>query len=164
MRDCVLKVKKIGVFSILLLLITALLIAAGCNEDKPKNYEINPSDLTADVLEHVKFSTEMSEVDRDTLASVWYTVPDGVNAAAYVAGGALSDELIVFTAPDEAIARTMLENVNKHINERKELFQSYAPAEVAKLEKAYAIQKGKYVVVCVTSDIDNAKTIIDKHF
>ena len=36
----------------------------------------------------------------------------------------------------------------QHIEERSELFASYAPAEVAKLEKAYAIQKGKYVVVC----------------
>ena len=83
---------------------------------------------------------------------------------AYIAGGALSDEMIVFTAPDEATAQKTLENVKAHIEERSELFASYAPAEVAKLEKAYTIQKGKYVVVCVTEDIDNAKAIINQYF
>ena len=87
-----------------------------------------------------------------------------MEAVAYIAGGALSDEMIVFTAPDEATAQKTLENVKAHIEERSELFASYAPAEVAKLEKAYTIQKGKYVVVCVTEDIDNAKAIINQYF
>ena len=34
----------------------------------------------------------------------------------------------------------------------------------AELEKAIAMQKGKYVVFCVTADVENAKTIIDKAF
>ena len=47
---------------------------------------------------------------------------------------------------------------------RNPLPEGYAPAEVAKLEKAYTIQKGKYVVVCVTEDIDNAKAVINQYF
>ncbi len=155
-------IRKTGFFMITVLLASGVLFASGCKEEE-REYEINPSQLVSDVLENVTFAGEMQEVDKDAL-SITYTIEDGVEVAAYIAGGALSDEMIVFTAPDETTAQKTLENVKAHIEERSELFASYAPAEVAKLEKAYAIQKGKYVVVCVTEDIDNAKAVINQYF
>ena len=148
-------IRKTGSFMITVLLAAGVLFASGCKEEEREN--------EMDVLENVTFAGEMQEVDKDAL-SITYTIEDGVEAVAYIAGGALSDEMIVFTAPDEATAQKTLENVKAHIEERSELFASYAPAEVAKLEKAYTIQKGKYVVVCVTEDIDNAKAIINQYF
>lgn len=155
-------IRKTGFFMITVLLTAGVLFASGCKEEE-REYEINPSQLVSDVLENVTFAGEMQEVDKDAL-SITYTIEDGVEVAAYIAGGALSDEMIVFTAPDETTAQKTLENVKAHIEERSELFASYAPAEVAKLEKAYTIQKGKYVVVCVTEDIDNAKAVINQYF
>ena len=155
-------IRKTGFFMITVLLAAGVLFAAGCKEEE-REYEMDPSQLVSDVLENVTFAGEMQEVDKDAL-SITYTIEDGVEVAAYIAGGALSDEMIVFTGPDEATAQKTLENVKAHIEERSELFASYAPAEVAKLEKAYTIQKGKYVVVCVTEDIDNAKAVINQYF
>lgn len=147
---------------ILVLLTAVLLTATGCGSDQ-KNFEIDPAKLVSDVLENVSFASEMQELDRDSLA-VTYTIEEGVEVTAYLAGGALSDEMIVFSAPDEAVANQTLAHAKEHIAERSELFAAYAPAEVVKLEKAYVIQKGRYVIVCVTEDIDRAKEIINQHF
>lgn len=153
---------KTGFYVLLALLTAGLLLTAGCKEQKTE-YRIDPDRLASDVVANVKFASDMQELDKDSLA-ITYTIEDGVEVAAYMAGGALSDEIIVFTAPDETIAKKMLENAKAHIEERSELFADYAPAEVAKLEKAYTLQKGTYVVVCVTEDIGNAKTLIDQYF
>lgn len=154
--------RKMFACSVLLLLVFALLCAAGCGE-KQKTYEINPQEMTAEVLEKVRFASELQELDRDSL-SVMYTIEEGIEVCAYVAGGALADEFIVFTAADETAANKMLTNVKTHIAERSELFADYAPAEVVKLKKAYTLQKGKYVIVCITDDIENAKSVINQHF
>lgn len=76
-------------------------------KEEEREYEMDPSQLVSDVLENVTFAGEMQEVDKDAL-SITYTIEDGVEVAAYIAGGALSDEMIVFTAPDEATAQKTL--------------------------------------------------------
>ncbi|MBS5842779.1 MAG: DUF4358 domain-containing protein [Clostridiales bacterium] len=158
------KCKNKSVFYVLITLFAVGImgIAAGCEQQKTE-YQIDPSKLVSEVLETVHFASEMQELDKDSLA-ITYTIEENTEVIAYMAGGALSDEIIVFTAPDESTAKKMLDHVKAHIEERSELFADYAPAEVVKLEKAYTLQKGKYVVVCVTDDISNAKTIINKHF
>lgn len=162
-RKCGMHSTKKIFFTILTTLLAAgLLFAAGCKEETAQP-EIDPAKLTSDVVANVEFASEMQELDKDSLA-ITYTIEEGVSVSAYIAGGALSDEIVVFTAPEENAAKKMLENAKAHIAERIELFADYAPAEVAKLEKAYTIQKGKYVVVCITDDIDNAKTVIDRYF
>ena len=162
--------KKNNLFLIMILLIimASVLCFAGCAEEKSesnsnKEYSVDAETLASEIVSKVEFASEMSKVESEVL-DLFFTIEEGVTGVSYKAGGSLADEVTIFTAPNKITAKKMLETANSYIDERKELFASYAPAEVAKLEKAVAIQKGKYVVFCVTDNIEAAKTIIDKAF
>ena len=47
---------------------------------------------------------------------------------------------------------------------KKAAFENYAPKEMEKLNKAIIFQKGNYVVVCITDDVDNAQKVLNKYF
>ena len=156
------KMGKIGLCFVCCFLTVGLFFTTGC-QGQEKEYNIDPVKLTDDVLQNVKFASDMIEVDKDSLSTL-YTIDDGIEVKAYIAGGTIADEIVVFTAQDADASGRMLEHAKAYIQDRTEAFSEYAPAEVAKLQKSYTVQKGKYVVVCITDDIDNAKEIINKHF
>lgn len=156
------KMGKIGLCFVICFLAVGLFFTTGCQKEE-KEYNIDPAKLTDDVLHNVQFASDMIEVDKDSLSTL-YTIEDGIEVQAYIAGGTIADEIVVFTAPDQAASDQMLEHAKAYIQDRIKAFSEYAPAEVAKLQKSYTVQKGKYVVVCITDDIDNAKEIINKHF
>ena len=159
--------KNLFVVLMVIVIVAGMLVIAGCGEDNNsgdnKEKIIDPATLAADVVKNVKFEVEMTQID-SAYFDVYYTLAEGTNGVSYKAGGKLSDEITVFAATDEANAKKDFESIKKYVDERKATFADYAPAEVQKLEKSYLIQKGKYVVLCVTNDIENAKTIIDKAF
>lgn len=162
--------KRKSLFLILLTLVIAssFIFAAGCDkasEDSSSNKEISVDTkaLASDIIAKVKFVAAMNEINSELL-DINYTVEEGTTGVSYKAGGQFADEVTIFTAKDEASAKKMLDNVKEYIDEQKDIFASYAPGEVVKLEKAITMQKGKYVVFCVTADIETAKTIIDKAF
>ena len=162
--------KKNILFFIIMVLILSIgvMCFVGCGKESSesnnkKEYSVDAEALASEIVSKVKFASEMSKVDAEFL-DVYFTIEEGVTGVSYKAGGSLADEITIFTAPNKITAKKMLESVNSYIDERKELFAGYAPAEVTKLEKAVAVQKGKYVVFCVTDNIDEAKTIIDNAF
>lgn len=143
--------------------LAAVLTMTACDKEDETEFTLDPQAAASDIIKNVEFGSEMQDIDIDAL-SIMYTVEENVQAVAYIAGGALADELVIFTAPDEAAAGKMLQNVKDHVKERSDLFADYAPSEVAKLDKAYVKQRGCYVIICVTGNIDQAKTVIDKYF
>ena len=162
------KRKKLFMVLMTLIIATGIIFAAGCSSDSTesngdKEISVDTKALAADIVAKVKFVATMNEIDSELL-DINYTVEEGTTGVSYKAGGQVADEVTIFTAKDEESAKKMLDNVKEYIDEQKDIFVSYAPAEVAKLEKAIAIQKGKYVVFCVTADVENAKTIINKAF
>ena len=79
----------------------------------------------------------------------------------YMGSGATAEEAAVFEAKDEETAKQMAEVANQHIQNQREAFESYIPEEIKKLDKAIVEQKGRYVAVCVTDDVENAQKVID---
>ena len=155
--------KKNILFFIIMVLILSIgvMCFVGCGKESSESN--NKKEYSVDAEAKVKFASEMSKVESEVL-DLFFTIEEGVTGVSYKAGGSLADEITIFTAPNKITAKKMLESVKSYIDERKELFAGYAPAEVAKLEKAVAVQKGKYVVFCVTDNIEEAKTIIDNAF
>lgn len=157
-------IKKIGMTAAIILILGIFFTACADKKDEEKKvYKIDPAALSAELQEKVKFERKLEEIDKDVL-EMYYTIDEGTTVVAFIAGSALADEITIFTSKDEASAKKMYDNAKTHIKERTDLFDDYAPAEVEKLNKAVVVQKGVYTVVCVTSDADNAKSIINKAF
>ena len=45
----------------------------------------------------------------------------------------------------------------------KKQFDDYLPEQSKKIESAVQIRCGSYVVICVTSDVQNAEKIVDRY-
>ena len=140
----------------------AIFVCMGLTACGQKDITIDPQALADDLLANVNFELEITKIDA-SMANVMYPdLPEGVDATIYAAGGAGADEISIFTAADTDQAKEVLSVAEAYIETQKESYASYNPKEVQKLEQAIVLQKGKYVIVCVTNDADNARSRIEQ--
>jgi len=88
------------------------------------------------------------------------TIPEGTQAVWCEYAGPVADELLLCIAPDEAGAATLLAIVNARLEERKVAFAGYAPHEVAKLNRAFVLQKGNFVCLIIADNVNNMKAYV----
>ena len=145
-------------------LITALaagmILLAGCGSTQK---DIDASALAKSLVSDITYDDQLEQIDEDDV-SVYIDVPEKVNTIMYMGSGSTAEEVAVFTAPDEETARTTEENVQSFLDDQSDSFEKYIPEETKRISNAVLEQKGKYVVLCVSGDSDQAKEIIEKAF
>ncbi len=138
-----------------------VILTAGCGGDKAK--EIDAKALAGSLLSEVTYEDELQELS-EQMAAMQFDTEDGVKIYLYMGGGATTEEVAVFEAPDEEAAKKQLDHVKDFVDDQIETERDYRPEEVKRLEDAVLEQKGKYVILCVSADSDKAKEIIEKAF
>lgn len=128
---------------------------------KPKDVTIDISKLAEDIMQNAKFEDEMNEIDTDT-AKVLYGIENMVAQKVYVSSGATAEEVAIFEFNNKEDAEDAVEKVNTRISDQKESFENYVPKEIKKLDNAIVIQKGKYIITCISDD-ENVQSLIDKY-
>lgn len=100
----------------------------------------------------LKFNYEMDET--------WYT-----DVAAMAAGNmAYADEIVVVKASSTDNVKNVESALEKRVENRKNVLQSYAPAEYDKLCNSKVKTNGDYVYLIVGSDINTAEDALKKAF
>ena len=145
--------KQLAALAVSLLLLVSLAACGGSGAS------IDIKTLPESILEQVTFEDELVELDQNAIEN-FYTLPEGVTARVFLGSGATSEEIGVFEAEDEAGAKAMLEHAKTHISQRITAFENYLPEQVKTLEEAIVEQIGNCVVVCVTKDVDTARSVI----
>lgn len=147
-----------------LLLIAAMLPIFGCNKATTASGKITvpkPVDLAESIKTGAKFQDQLDTIDLDTAATLYSidksTVADSL---IYMGTGSTPEEIAVFTANSEADADKIAEACNTRIEDQKESFKNYIPAEMPKLESSIVKQSGTTVVLCVSADNEAATKII----
>jgi len=117
------------------------------------------------LISSVKFKDQMSMLKQDTAVKL-YGIDSGdvTKAAVYESTGATAEEVAAFEAKDEQAAGRVKEKAQQRIEDQKSGFQDYQPAEMAKLKNPVLVEKGKYVILCVSDDNETAKKTIDGFF
>lgn len=138
-----------------------VILTAGCGGDKAK--EIDAKALAGSLLSEVTYEDELQELS-EQMAVMQFDTEDGVKIYLYMGGGATAEEVAVFEAPDEEAAKKQLDHVKDFVDDQIETERDYRPEEVKRLEAAVLERRGKYVILCVSSDSDKAKEIIEKAF
>lgn len=117
------------------------------------------------LISAVKFKDQMSVLKQDTAVKL-YGIDSGdvTKAAVYESTGATAEEVAAFEAKDEQAAGRVKEKAEQRVEDQKSGFQDYQPAEMAKLKNPVLVEKGKYVVLCVSDDNETAKKTIDGFF
>lgn len=139
--------------------LTAMLALAGCGGAK----EVDPAALASQVASEVAFDEQLTQLDANAVERVFRVDPSLVETAVmYVGSGATVDEVSVWEAKDDAAAQQIEATLQSRVDSEKEDYASYKPEEVPKLDNAVLERSGKYVALCVTSDADNARSIIQE--
>lgn len=143
------------------LLIPALLLS-GCS-DGSSAADIDPSEAVQAVLAETPISSgiergkeDLDIFDDDIDASL-------VESASYslCASGAYPDAVAVIKCTSAEAAGEVLTVLQAHLDEQKELYETYTPDEMYKLEGAKVYSKGNYAIYIAVSDNDKAQEIID---
>ncbi len=158
------------------LLIPAMLLT-GCSkteqggntDTKQEQTEGNPevsvsaSEVVKAVLAEISINSSV-EKGKDDIENYYSSLDVAAveDAAFALCGtGALPDEIAVIkckTADDAKNAETALKS---KLEKQKELFSTYTPDEMYKLEGAVIFTKGNYAVFIALSDNDKAKSIVE---
>jgi hypothetical protein len=89
---------------------------------------------------------------------------EGVTGLMYLSDGSTAEEVAVFQAPDKNTAVKMLSNVEEYLSGQRSSFADYLPEEAKRIDDAVLIRKGSCVVLCVSSQSDAAKRVIEDVF
>lgn len=133
-------------------------------EDNSKNdgKKIDIDAMIKELLNQVNFEGELSLLET-SVAEGMVDTTEGTDLKVYMGNGTYADELIVMTARSEKDAELNQENARAHLAEMKKQFDDYLPEQSKKIESAVQIRCGSYVVICVTSDVQNAEKIVDQY-
>lgn len=134
-----------------------LLALCACGQ---KSVELDTTALAEDLK--ALCDENLYQLDGDT-ASTLYGGVTAEEMVVWSGGGVLADEVAVFRAADDASAETLLQAAQQRIADQQTAYAAYAPDEVSKLDSALVEQHGVYVVVCVSPDSEQARTIVDDY-
>lgn len=146
-----------------IMLIPVLLFTA-CHAEETK--QVKPADVTAAVLAEVNIASAV-EKGKDSIADFYgkMDVSAVKDASFYICGsGAYPDEIAVFQMNSSADAETAKAAVQSRLDERIEQFKTYTPDEMYKLDGAFLIVKGNYVILLACADNDKAREIVNGMF
>ena len=159
MKVRTMKKHKRGFLNIFLtaMLVSVLALASGC---AAKNWTLDEEGLTNNLLESIKFDCTMYQVQTDRVAD-FIEIENTEKQILYMGNGAYADSLGIFTLADESSAQTALETVNAYLEDLGNSFRDYLPDEAAEVDEAVTVQKGRFVVFCVSPDSQTAAQLID---
>lgn len=145
------------------LLIPAVLLT-GCSktEGNGSNTNVSASEVLNAVLTEVPITSGV-EKDKSDLEN-YYSGLDmaAVEDAAFslCGSGAYPDEIAIIKCSSEEGTKKAEEALNNRLEKQKELFSSYTPDEMYKLEGAVIFSQNNYAVFIALSDNEKAKSIV----
>ncbi len=98
----------------------------------------------------------------DTMYGVQYDMLDD-GAVLYTESGGKADEISIMHLKNNADVSIAKRKLEDRISERRNMFANYKPEEVSKLDSAYVIVQGNYVVLIISDDNQKFETEIRKN-
>ena len=154
---------------LLCLPVLLLLLLCACGEKSvpaPSKAELPaPEALAAELQASGAFAEELVLTENDVGCFLYGLVEsDAPEMRYYFSSGAVADEIAILPCADDAALAKVKSACATRLDLQTQLFTSYKPEEVPKLEKALVLQRDKTVVLCVAADYEKAREILDKYF
>lgn len=155
---------KRSIAIILAVLVFAGLFAACSSGSK----EIDISALSQELLDSAAFPDGLEPIDVEA-GCYLYGLERGegspvVDAAFYLATGAVADEVAIIKTASEADAAEVKAAIEARVDYLKTSFESYNPGEVTQLENAALKTSGVYVVFVCAEDQSAADEVLKPYF
>lgn len=146
-----------------MLCLSFIMICSACSKKEEKDVDVKA--LSNSLLSELTYQDELSEIDLTTAQMIYAIEENSVaESAFYVSSGATAEEIAVIKCQNSDEAKKVKEALELRVQEQTESFRDYVPEELEKLGKAVIKEKGSYVILSISNDPDQAKSIIDKAF
>lgn len=136
-------------------------LLAGCGSGTSQSVDLDA--LEKSLVNDISYEDTLSKLSDEDISN-YITIPEGVTGVMYMGSGATAESVAVFTAPDEATADILEDNIELYLQDQESAFEDYKPEEAKRIDNAVLEQEGKYVVLCVSGESSKAESIIDKTF
>lgn len=148
--------------SLLLAVVLLVAVLSGCsggNNGDGKQYDL---DALADSISKTgAFSDILNEVSSDMAKNLYgYEAEDVTDSRLLCSTGATTEEIGLFKCSDEDAAARVEALAKARIQSQITAYESYAPAEVTKLNDAVVTAKGQYVFYVVSTDSSKVEKAI----
>ena len=156
--------RKVLISIIVIVAIVAIVGVIVLVNNRNSNIQIDIEELSTQIIERGSFSDELAKVDSQMVMNDYSFTSDEIKAiVSYQGSGATSEELVILEVNDKSFLSSVKNKVNTRLDERKEAFESYLPAEVFKIDNSLLEVKGNYLILCISNDYDKAETIIKEN-
>ncbi len=131
---------------------------------KNENIQINIEELSEEIFKSESFEDELIKVDSEMVMNNYgFTNEEIKQLISYQGSGATSEEILVLEVNDKSKLNNIKEKINVRLAERKEVFESYLPKEVYKIDNNILSIKGNYVILCVSNDSNKVNDTINNY-
>ncbi|MCM1299533.1 MAG: DUF4358 domain-containing protein [Firmicutes bacterium] len=148
------------------LLPAILIVSAACSggSGEEKTADIAPSEVVKAVLDEVPIDSGVEKGKSEAGSYYSGLDTDTVEDAAFALCGSAArpDELAVIKCKSAEDAEAAKEALQLRLDSQKELYETYTPDEMYKLEGAIIYSKGKYAIFIALSDNDKAKSVVEE--
>ncbi len=153
------KLKKI--LAMTLTMAMMVLSFAGCG--KEESY-LSFDELYSNLTSSIDFSASNMQKQGEAALNNYYYIDTttlesyAIYMSDYATGNA--DEIAMFQVKEEDQVPVVKALINDRINDLKVRYEEYKPEEMSKLESAVIEEKGRYIVVVISPDNEQAKEIV----
>lgn len=145
-----------------------VILLAGCNSDKQTDENtsaanVPPTEIVNAVLAEIPITSGL-EKGKEDIPDFYSDIDvSQVESASFAicASGAYPDEIAVMKCTDSSAAAAVKSALEKRLEGQSELYSTYTPDEMYKLETAKVYTAGNYAIFLAVSDNDKAKEIVD---
>jgi hypothetical protein len=114
------------------------------------------------ILGEISFDTELTKMEDSVVESMISKASEDTKIDLYMGEGTCADELLFITVADDSDLEGEIEALQNHLTEMQQSFQDYLPKEAKKIDDAVILQRGHYIVACVSGDKDNTKKVLEE--
>ena len=155
--------KKISLIIIIALIIIVSIFLVINFNNKQNIIEIDIEELGKKISESGVFQDEIAKVDKEIVYKA-YGFNDNLikEIVSYQGSGATSEEILILQVNEKENLNEVKKMINNRIEERKEIFVSYLPKEVYKLENNIFRVYNNYIIMCISNDNEKVNEIINQ--
>lgn len=116
------------------------------------------------VVASIEYDDELIVLSENVLDKYYDLPANGIEEyIIYVSGSAATtNELAVFKCSDSSALKDVKAAVESRLSEQNELYASYRPDEVYRLENALIKTEGNYLLLCVSNDNETVEKLFDE--
>lgn len=143
-----------------------VILLTGCSSDNGTNaptVDVEPTEIVNAVLAEIPITSGL-EKSKDDIPDFYSDIDlSQIESASFAicASGAYPDEIAVMKCTDTSAAAAVKSAFQKRLDSQTELFSTYTPDEMYKLETAQVYTVRNYAIFLAVSDNDRAKEIVD---